>query len=65
MILSESEGRIHSELGEIIAGTKPGRTSAEQVTVFKSLGLAIEDVVSAGLAYRRALAEGRGVQVSL
>jgi alanine dehydrogenase len=65
VILSDSQDRIHAELGEIAAGTKPGRTSDEQVTLFKSLGLAIEDVVSAGLAYRRALESGRGVQVSL
>jgi ornithine cyclodeaminase/alanine dehydrogenase-like protein (mu-crystallin family) len=58
-------GHIHAELGEIAAGRKPGRSSAGQVTFFKSLGLAIEDVVSAGLAYRRALANGRGIQVPL
>ena len=56
---------IHAELGEIASGRKPGRQSAEQITIFKSLGLAIEDVVSAGLAYRRAAAENRGVQVTL
>jgi ornithine cyclodeaminase/alanine dehydrogenase-like protein (mu-crystallin family) len=56
---------IHAELGEVAAGVKPGRTSPDQVTLFKSLGLAIEDVVSAGLAYRRALAGGHGVQIPL
>jgi alanine dehydrogenase len=65
VILSGSEGRIHAELGEIAGGTKPGRTSAEQITVFKSLGLAVEDVVSAGMAYRHALADGRGMVVPL
>jgi len=65
VILSRCEGHIHAELGEIISGAKPGRTSAEQITVFKSLGLAIEDVASAGLAYRNALAAGRGTQVLL
>ena len=44
---------------------RPGGRHAGQITVFKSLGLAIEDVVSAGLAYRRALATGRGIQVPL
>jgi ornithine cyclodeaminase/alanine dehydrogenase-like protein (mu-crystallin family) len=63
VILSGTQDRIHAELGEIAAGTRPGRTTAQQVTFFKSLGLAIEDVVSAGLAYRRALAAGRGTQV--
>ena len=65
LILSHSQQRIHAELGEIAAGTKPGRTNGEQITLFKSLGLAIEDLVSAGLAYRRALAAGRGIQVPL
>jgi ornithine cyclodeaminase/alanine dehydrogenase-like protein (mu-crystallin family) len=56
---------IHAELGEVANGAKAGRQHAGQVTVFKSLGLAIEDVVSAGLAYRRAMATGRGMQVPL
>jgi alanine dehydrogenase len=53
-------GNLHAELGEVASGAKPGRQHAGQITFFKSLGLAIEDVVSAGLAYRRALASGRG-----
>ena len=70
LLLAIQEGtctadHIHAELGEVAAGVKPGRQSADQVTLFKSLGLAIEDVVSAGLAYRRALAGGRGIQVPL
>jgi ornithine cyclodeaminase/alanine dehydrogenase-like protein (mu-crystallin family) len=52
-------------LGAVAAGTKSGRSAAAQITIFKSLGLAIEDVVSAGLAYRRALESGRGIQVPL
>lgn len=63
IILAGAQDRIHAELGEIVAGAKPGRTSPGQITVFKSLGLAIEDVVSAGLAYRRALDAGRGAQM--
>ena len=65
VILSQSQDRIHAELGEIVSGAKGGRTSASQITIFKSLGLAIEDVVSAGLAYRRALAGGHGAEVAL
>ena len=53
------------ELGEILAGREPGRTSDGEVTVFKSLGLAIEDVAAAALAYRRAKQAGRGIQVEL
>jgi alanine dehydrogenase len=59
------EDHIHAELGQVASGLKQGRTAADQITTFKSLGLAIEDVVSAGLAYRGALENGRGVQVPL
>jgi ornithine cyclodeaminase/alanine dehydrogenase-like protein (mu-crystallin family) len=36
----------------VIAGTRPGRQSAEEVTLFKSVGVAVEDVVAADLVYR-------------
>ena len=48
-------GEIFAEVGEVVSGAKPGRRSAEEVTLFKSLGLAVEDVVTAGLVYRKAL----------
>jgi alanine dehydrogenase len=48
-------GRMFAELGEVATGFKPGRESAEEITLFKSLGLAVEDVATAGLVYRRAL----------
>ncbi len=59
-------GRDHvqTELGDILAGRAPGRTG-DEVTVFKSLGLAIEDVAAAAVAYRRAREAGRGVEVEL
>jgi ornithine cyclodeaminase/alanine dehydrogenase-like protein (mu-crystallin family) len=43
-----------AEIGEVVTGAKPGRQSAEEITVFKSLGLAVEDVVTADLVYRKA-----------
>jgi alanine dehydrogenase len=46
-----------------VAGRAQGRTSRGEVTLFKSLGLAIEDVAAAGLVYRRAQAAGRGTVV--
>jgi ornithine cyclodeaminase/alanine dehydrogenase-like protein (mu-crystallin family) len=58
-----SRCEVHAELGEIIAGTRPGRGNSEQITLFKSLGLGIEDVVSAGMACRNAQAARRGIQV--
>ncbi|HEV2446824.1 MAG TPA: ornithine cyclodeaminase family protein [Candidatus Sulfopaludibacter sp.] len=56
---------VRAELGDVIAGRAPGRASPEEVTLFKSLGLAIEDVTAAGLAYRTAKAAGRGIEVAL
>jgi alanine dehydrogenase len=51
-------GRIVGELGEVLAGKAPGRESAEEITLFKSLGLAVEDVVTAELVYRKITAGG-------
>jgi alanine dehydrogenase len=48
-------GKIFAEIGEVVAGTQPGRRSGEEVTLFKSLGLAAEDVATAELVYRKAL----------
>ena len=56
---------IAAELGEVVAGGAPGRTSAGDVTIFKSLGMAVEDVVAARLALERAGAAGRGQPFSL
>jgi alanine dehydrogenase len=50
-------GEISAEIGEVTAGTKPGRRSAEEVTLFKSLGLAVEDVATAELIYHKAVEE--------
>jgi len=52
---------IWCEIGDIIAGLKPGRTSPHEITVFDSTGLAIQDAVTADLAYKKALAKGIGV----
>lgn len=54
-----SEKDIYAELGEVIAG-KPGRESRDDVTVFDSTGLAIQDIVVAGEIYRFALKSGLG-----
>jgi ornithine cyclodeaminase/alanine dehydrogenase-like protein (mu-crystallin family) len=54
-----------TEIGEVIAGTRPGRTAQDQLTVYKSTGHAIEDAAAARLVYERALAEGAGQRVPL
>lgn len=51
---------IAGELGELAAGRVPGRQSPTQVTLFKSLGMAVEDVAAAHLAYERATERGLG-----
>jgi ornithine cyclodeaminase/alanine dehydrogenase-like protein (mu-crystallin family) len=54
---------IRAELGEVLIGSGDGRRSDEELTVFKSLGLAVEDLASAEHVYARALAEGAGTSV--
>jgi ornithine cyclodeaminase/alanine dehydrogenase len=56
---------VAAELAELVAGRKPGRTRREEITLFKSVGFALEDVAAARLAYDRALAAGIGQRVSL
>lgn len=56
---------IAGELGDVINGTTPGRMSPNGITIFKSLGMAVEDVVAAELAVARATALGLGQQISL
>ena len=50
---------VHAELGAVVAGTTPGRTTADQITVFDSTGMAIQDVATAALVYRRSQNSGQ------
>lgn len=54
---------IRAELGEVLLGTAPGRTSNDEITLFKSLGLAIEDLASAAFLYEKARSTSRGTWV--
>jgi ornithine cyclodeaminase/alanine dehydrogenase-like protein (mu-crystallin family) len=54
---------IRAEIGELLIGAHPGRTAPDQITLFKSLGLAIEDLAAADYVYRQARAEGAGAWV--
>ena len=56
---------VYAEIGEIAAGIKPGRETAEEITFFKHVGIALLDVVTAKLAYERALAKNLGVEIDL
>jgi ornithine cyclodeaminase/alanine dehydrogenase-like protein (mu-crystallin family) len=53
---------VVAELGEVVLGKKPGRQSIEDVTLFKSNGLAFQDAVTAALAFERAKAAGVGTE---
>jgi alanine dehydrogenase len=50
--------QVHAALGEIVAGSRPGRRTPTEVTVFDSTGTALQDVAAAALVYERALARG-------
>ncbi|HEY0142021.1 MAG TPA: ornithine cyclodeaminase family protein [Thermoanaerobaculia bacterium] len=53
-------GHIRAELGEILTGTAPGRTTEDEITLFKSLGLAVEDLAAAAFLFEKARRLGRG-----
>ena len=57
--------QVHAELGQVVAGRKPGRRTADEITLFASTGVAIEDVAAAVAVYEKALAAGRGLSVDL
>ena len=70
LLLAVREGTVAesvalTELGEVLSGKEPGRTSADQLTVFISLGLAVEDLAAAELALRVAADAGLGTVVPL
>jgi ornithine cyclodeaminase/alanine dehydrogenase len=56
---------VHAELGEIIAGNCPGRTSTDEITIFDTTGTALQDVAAAIFVYEKALKEGIGLYVNL
>jgi len=69
VVMGIQEGRftrdhLVAELGEVAAGAT-GRTIDADVTIFKSLGMAVEDITAAELAYRRAVERGLGMELTL
>jgi ornithine cyclodeaminase/alanine dehydrogenase len=60
-----SEGHFYAELGQVILGEKPGRETEEEITLFKSNGLAIQDAATAKLIYDKASASGTGKEVEM
>jgi alanine dehydrogenase len=56
---------VYAELGEIVAGRKPGRTSPEEIIIFDSTGTALQDVAAAAVVYEKAIGAGVGVRLNL
>lgn len=60
-----SPADIYAELGELVAGMKAGRTESNDITLFRSVGMAVGDIVTAAAAYERALGADIGQEVDL
>jgi len=60
-----TEGHILGEIGEVLIGSVPGRTSNTDITLFKSVGVGIQDCAIAALAYSKAREAGLGTEISL
>jgi alanine dehydrogenase len=54
-----------TELGEVLAGTRPGRTNADQITVYKSVGVGVMDAAAAALVLKAAAERGAGTEIQL
>ena len=54
-----------AELGEIVAGTRPGRTSRDEITLYKSVGVAVQDLAAAALVLNAARERGAGLEIEL
>ncbi len=63
--LAAVDPRAVAELGEIVAGMRPGRTSAEEITLYKSVGVAVQDLAAAALVLAAARERGVGLEIEL
>jgi len=54
---------VYAELGEVVAGRKPGRSSSEEIIIFDSTGMALQDVIVAAAVYEKAITQGLGQTV--
>jgi len=58
-----ADAEVHGEIGEVLAGSQQGRQSAQQITLYKSVGVAVQDAVAAQLVYDAALARRVGTEI--
>jgi ornithine cyclodeaminase len=56
---------VYAELGELVSGKRPGRANAEQITLYKSVGVAVQDAAAAALVLERARRDGIGREVEI
>jgi alanine dehydrogenase len=56
---------VHAEIGELLAGSRPGRSSADRITLYKSVGVAAQDCAAAALVLRHARGRGAGREIEL
>ena len=63
--LYNSADAIRAEIGNVLAGKAPGRASSDEITAYRSLGIAAQDLAAAQFVVNRAIAQGRGQSVSL
>jgi len=59
-----TRANVYAELGEVVAGKKPGRESQQEITIFDSTGMALQDVAAAAVLYEKALRHGSGVRLN-
>ena len=56
---------VHAEIGELVAGARPGRSDRDQLTLYKSVGVAVQDAAAAALVLRAARERGVGLEVEI
>ena len=59
------EGHVLAEIGELVSGAHPGRTSDEQITLYKSVGVAAQDAVAARMVFAAAMKKGVGLEITM
>ncbi|MBJ6362965.1 2,3-diaminopropionate biosynthesis protein SbnB [Paenibacillus sp. GCM10012307] len=60
-----SKEQLHAELGQVLAGDRPGRETEDEIIVLNPMGMAVEDIASAAFLYEKALSAGRGTRLWL